>query len=226
MLLALGFFLVRNVVKLVVERRRALPFARFRAKLVALLLGLTLVPAVLVLAVGIAGGAHRRRSLVQRADGRGAGVGERASPPTTTRNGSASSATRPARLAQALSRVDLATDVEGVRAVDRARRHASSGSDWCRSTAWSAAAARVQSVVDVAAPDVPTGSARAGGDRLAALAVSGSTGRVGGRTGAGRRRRRAAARGRARSTRPTAGSSASCSPATSSPARWPSAPAA
>ena len=52
MLLALGFFLVRNVVKLVVERRRALPFARFRAKLVALLLGLTLVPAVLVLAVG------------------------------------------------------------------------------------------------------------------------------------------------------------------------------
>ena len=34
MLLALGFFLVRNVVKLVVERRRALPFARFRAKLV------------------------------------------------------------------------------------------------------------------------------------------------------------------------------------------------
>src|SRR5262245_56496136 len=52
MLLALGFFLVRNVVKLVVERRRALPFARFRAKLVALLLGLTLVPAVLVMAVG------------------------------------------------------------------------------------------------------------------------------------------------------------------------------
>ena len=52
MLLALGFFLVRNVVKIVVERRRALPFARFRAKLVALLLGLTLVPAVLVLAVG------------------------------------------------------------------------------------------------------------------------------------------------------------------------------
>lgn len=52
MLLALGFFLVRNVVKLVVERRRAVPFARFRAKLVALLLGLTLIPAVLVLAVG------------------------------------------------------------------------------------------------------------------------------------------------------------------------------
>src|SRR5712675_333136 len=52
MLVALVFVLARNVVKLVVERRRALPFARFRAKLVALLLGMTLVPTVLVLIVG------------------------------------------------------------------------------------------------------------------------------------------------------------------------------
>src|ERR1700682_1423428 len=52
MLTALVFVLARNIVKLVVERRRALPFARFRAKLVALLLGMTLVPAVLVLMVG------------------------------------------------------------------------------------------------------------------------------------------------------------------------------
>src|SRR5213595_198271 len=52
MLVALGFVLARNIVKLVVERRRALPFARFRAKLVALLLGMTLVPATLVLIVG------------------------------------------------------------------------------------------------------------------------------------------------------------------------------
>jgi two-component system, NtrC family, nitrogen regulation sensor histidine kinase NtrY len=52
MLVALVFVLTRNIVKLVVERRRALPFARFRSKLVALLLGMTLVPAVLVLMVG------------------------------------------------------------------------------------------------------------------------------------------------------------------------------
>src|ERR1700682_4158904 len=52
MLAALVFVLARNIVKMVVERRKALPFARFRAKLVALLLGMTLVPAVLVLAVG------------------------------------------------------------------------------------------------------------------------------------------------------------------------------
>jgi hypothetical protein len=52
MLAALVFVLARNVVKLIVERRRALPFARFRAKLVLLLLGMTFVPAVLVLLVG------------------------------------------------------------------------------------------------------------------------------------------------------------------------------
>ena len=44
--------LARNVIKLIVERRRALPFARFRGKLVAVLLGMTLIPAVLVLLVG------------------------------------------------------------------------------------------------------------------------------------------------------------------------------
>ena len=51
-LVALAFVLTRNIFKLVVERRRALPFARFRAKLVAVLLGMAVVPAVLVLIVG------------------------------------------------------------------------------------------------------------------------------------------------------------------------------
>src|SRR3954465_4403084 len=52
MLAALVFVLARNIVKLIVERRKALPFARFQSKLVALLLGMTLVPTVLVLIVG------------------------------------------------------------------------------------------------------------------------------------------------------------------------------
>src|SRR3954465_2843878 len=52
MLAALVFVLARNIVKLIVERPQALPFARFRAKLVALLLGMALVPTVLVLIVG------------------------------------------------------------------------------------------------------------------------------------------------------------------------------
>jgi len=52
MLVALVFVLARNIIKLIVERRRALPFSRFRAKLVAAVLGMTLIPAVLVLMVG------------------------------------------------------------------------------------------------------------------------------------------------------------------------------
>jgi two-component system nitrogen regulation sensor histidine kinase NtrY len=52
MLLALGFVLARNVIKLLVERRRGLPFSRFRLKLVAALLGLTIVPSVLVFLAG------------------------------------------------------------------------------------------------------------------------------------------------------------------------------
>jgi len=52
MLAGLLFVLARNIVKLIVERRKALPFARFRAKLVVLLLAMTVAPAVLVLIVG------------------------------------------------------------------------------------------------------------------------------------------------------------------------------
>ena len=51
-LVALVFVLARNIVKLLVEKRRELPFAHFRAKLVGVLLGMTLIPAVLVLLVG------------------------------------------------------------------------------------------------------------------------------------------------------------------------------
>jgi two-component system, NtrC family, nitrogen regulation sensor histidine kinase NtrY len=46
------FVLARYVVKLAVERRRGLPFSRFRFKLVLALLGLTIIPSVLVLLVG------------------------------------------------------------------------------------------------------------------------------------------------------------------------------
>ncbi len=53
MVLALVFVLARNVVKLAVERRRGLPFSRFRAKLVLALLGLTIVPSLLILLVGV-----------------------------------------------------------------------------------------------------------------------------------------------------------------------------
>src|SRR3954447_15610673 len=52
MLLGLGFVLARNVINLVVERRRGLPFSRFRLKLVGAFLGLTIGPSLLVLLAG------------------------------------------------------------------------------------------------------------------------------------------------------------------------------
>jgi two-component system nitrogen regulation sensor histidine kinase NtrY len=52
LLVALSFVLVRNLLKLWVERRAAAPFARFRGKLVGALLAMALIPAVLVLISG------------------------------------------------------------------------------------------------------------------------------------------------------------------------------
>lgn len=52
LLLTLCFVLARNLLKLWVEQRQAAPFARFRAKLVAALLAMSIIPAVLVLISG------------------------------------------------------------------------------------------------------------------------------------------------------------------------------
>ena len=52
LLIALCFVLARSLLKLWVEQRQAAPFARFRAKLVAALLAMTILPAVLVLLSG------------------------------------------------------------------------------------------------------------------------------------------------------------------------------
>src|SRR5690606_21518332 len=52
LLAALCFVLARSLLKLWVEQRHAAPFGRFRAKLVAALLAMTILPAVLVLLSG------------------------------------------------------------------------------------------------------------------------------------------------------------------------------
>jgi two-component system nitrogen regulation sensor histidine kinase NtrY len=52
LVVALFFFLGRTILKLWVEQRQAAPFARFRTKLVAALLAMTILPAVLVLLSG------------------------------------------------------------------------------------------------------------------------------------------------------------------------------
>ena len=74
-LLGLTFVLARNVIKLIVERRRALPFARFRGKLVAVLLGMTLIPGGARAARRQRADSQQRRSLVQRAGRGSADVG-------------------------------------------------------------------------------------------------------------------------------------------------------
>jgi two-component system nitrogen regulation sensor histidine kinase NtrY len=178
MLAALVFVLARNIVKLIVERRRGLPFARFRAKLVALLLGMTVVPALLVLVVGseliresvdqwfnapmdevlssankIAGDYYHERQIL---------VSDHA-----------------ARLARALSAVDLSSagvrpirdlvtpdvTLERVRMVQVLRVAPGGGR-----------APRVEPVVDVVATDMPAGYSRPSAERLAVQALSGKAG--------------------------------------------------
>jgi two-component system nitrogen regulation sensor histidine kinase NtrY len=176
MLLALAFVLARNVVKLLVESRRAVPFARFRAKLVLILLGMTLTPAVLVLIVGsnvviravdqwfnepvdeilssanqIAGDYYRERQQV---------VTDQA-----------------ARVAGILSSADLAS--ANVRAVreqltrDVNERRVGMVQVY-RTAALPDGESEVVPLVDVAAPSMPQGWSRASADRLATRVATGA----------------------------------------------------
>src|ERR1700688_4324161 len=178
MLLALVFVLARNIVKLVVERRSGLPFARFRAKLVALLLAMTLVPTIVVLIVAselilsnidrwcnapideilaganqIAGDYYQERQML---------VGDYA-----------------ARTARALTGLELGgQDVGPIRdlvAPDVTLRRVKMVEVY-RVKPAAGTLPSLEPVVDVAAPDLPPGYSRAAADRLAARALSGSTG--------------------------------------------------
>jgi two-component system nitrogen regulation sensor histidine kinase NtrY len=172
MLLALVFVLARNVVKLLVERRRAIPFVRFRAKLVFVLLGMTLVPALLVLFVG--------SNLVLRA------VDQWFNEPVEEILSSANQlaadyyedrqrtvADQATRLAGLIAPSSLtAADVRVVRdqlAQEINRRRIDIVQVY-RVTA----GAQVEPVVDVAAPSVPQNWQRASADLLASRVASGS----------------------------------------------------
>ena len=177
MLVALVFVLARNIVKLVVEGRRARPFARFRAKLVALLLGMTLVPAVLVLAVG----SELIRTSVERwfnapMDEILTSANQIAGDYYHERQMLVSDHAK--RIARALASVNLgnpdvrplrdllAPDVtlQRVQMVEVYRVGRASGS-----------LPGLEPVVDVAAPALPPGYSRAAADRLAAQALTGSS---------------------------------------------------
>jgi len=176
MLVALVFVLLRNVVKLVLERRKALPFARFQSKLVALLLGMTLVPAVLVLIVGselirtnidrwfnapmaeilssanqIAGDYYHEQQMV---------ASDHAS-----------------RLARTLANADLTNaDVRPVRdllAPDVTLQRVQMVGVY-RVVPSTGSLPSLEPVVDVAAPTLPPGHSRAAVDRIAAQALAGS----------------------------------------------------
>src|SRR6266545_5082646 len=176
MLVALVFVLARNIVKLLVERRRALPFARFRAKLVLLLLGMTFVPAVLVLIVG--------SELIRTSADRwfNAPMDDILSSANTIASDYYHErqllvADHAKRLARELAAADLtATDVRPIRdllapdvtlqrvqLVEVYRVLPSSGS-----------LPQLEPVVDVAAPALPPGYTRAAADRLAGQALGGS----------------------------------------------------
>jgi len=175
-LVGLGFVLARNIVKLVVERRRALPFARFRAKLVLLLLANTFVPAVLVLLVGselirtsmdrwfntpmdeilssankIAGDYYHERQMLLRSHA--------------------------ARIARTLAGADFSGDVEPIRellAPDVTLQRVQLIQIY-RAISATKALPRLERVVEVAASDLPAGYRFLGADRLAASALSNGT---------------------------------------------------
>jgi two-component system, NtrC family, nitrogen regulation sensor histidine kinase NtrY len=175
-LLALVFVLARNIIKLLVERRRAIPFVRFRAKLVFVLLAMTLVPAVLVLIVG--------SNVVLRAVDRW--FNEPVEEVLSSANQLAADYYRDrqqivsdqaARLAGALSSADLSSpDLRAVRELltrDVNERRVGMVQVY-RAVVLADGSVDVVPVVDVVAPSMPQGWSRATADRMAARVASGA----------------------------------------------------
>jgi two-component system nitrogen regulation sensor histidine kinase NtrY len=176
MLIALVFVLARNIVKAVVERRRGLPFARFRAKLIALLLVVTLMPALVVLVVG----SELIRSNIDRwfnapMDEILAGANQIAADYYHERQIAVSE--NAARAAHSLADLDLANPkVETIRTrltpfvTERRVKMIAV----YRVGSEAGALPGLQPVFDMAASDLPPGYTRAAADRLADRALSGT----------------------------------------------------
>src|SRR4051794_32904198 len=178
MLAALFFVLARNIVKIVVERRRALPFARFRSNLVALLLGMTLAPTGLVLIVGselIRGNIDRwfnapMAEILSSANQIAADY---------YREQQLLASDHASRFARVLASVDLSThDVAAIRDVlapDVTSQRVQMAEVYRVVPSTGSAPTTLQSVVDVAAPTGPGAHSRAAIDRLAAQVLGGAT---------------------------------------------------
>jgi two-component system nitrogen regulation sensor histidine kinase NtrY len=174
MLAALVFVLARNIIKLIVERRKALPFARFRAKLVVLLLVMTFVPSVLVLIVG----SEIIRTSVDR------WFNAPMDEILTSANKIASDyyyerqmvvSDHAARIARTLASVDLSSaNVRAIRdllAPDVTRQRVQMVEVY-RVAPTAGSLPSIEPVVDVAATTLPPGYSRAAADRLAAQALA------------------------------------------------------
>jgi two-component system nitrogen regulation sensor histidine kinase NtrY len=176
MLAALVFVLARNIVKVVVERRRALPFARFRSNLVALLLGLTLAPTSLVLIVGselIRGNIDRwfnapMADILSSANQIAADYYHEQQLVASDHAN---------RFARALAAVDLSNaDVGPIRDVlapDVTSQRVQMAEVY-RAVRSAGSLPTLEPVVDVAAPTLPPGHNRAAVDRLAAQVAAGA----------------------------------------------------
>jgi two-component system, NtrC family, nitrogen regulation sensor histidine kinase NtrY len=166
----------RNIVKLVVERRRGLPFARFRSKLVALLLAMTLVPAVLVLIVG----SELIHSSVDRwfnapMDEILASANQLAGDYYHERQVQVRDAAT--RIAGELAPVDLAAgDAQAIRdrLMPEVMLQRVQMIEVYRLVPVGGSPPRLEPVVGVAAPSLPPEYARAAADRLAAQALAGA----------------------------------------------------
>ncbi|HEX5473319.1 MAG TPA: ATP-binding protein [Vicinamibacterales bacterium] len=177
MLLALGFVLARNLIKLAVERRRGLPFSRFRLKLVAALLGLTIVPSVLVLLAG--------SELIRKTTERwfSAPVSEVLTSANEVagalyRDREATVASQAQRIAAELPRGALAGgEVDALRTA--AQPHVTQGRvgmlEIYRVHPVPAGEPDVEPLVALESPALPRGHLRASADRLAARVAGGST---------------------------------------------------
>jgi two-component system, NtrC family, nitrogen regulation sensor histidine kinase NtrY len=179
LMVALVFVLARNILKLIVERRRALPFARFRAKLVAVLLGMTLIPALLVLIVG--------SELIRNSASRwfSTPVGELLSSARQIASDYYQERQQAVNLhaagvARALAGLDLAaTNVSAIRAViapEVTQRQL--GLIEVYRIVDRGSPPTVVPVVDVAAPTLPSGFSRASADLLAMQTAAGQDNRL------------------------------------------------
>ena len=176
MLIALAFVLARNIVKLVVERRRGLPFARFRAKLVALLLVMTLVPTTIVLIVGselILNNIDRWFNAPMEQFLTGANEIAR----DYYRERQVLVSEHAARMARTLADINLANpDVKPIRDLlaPEVTQQAVKMVEVYRVRPSTGSLPTLEPVVDIAAPDSPPGYNRAAADRIAAQALGGS----------------------------------------------------